>query len=170
MSVPKAMQDKYNEIAAILEPYCDEYLDAEYKGLCLHALEKLCRKRPSPLLSGRPKTWTAGIVYAIGQTNFIFDKSQPVHMTATEIVEPLGVSTNTASAKATEIRKLLKIDRFSAEWMLPSQVEKNPAVWLVMVNGYMMDARRLPMELQVMCFEKGLIPYVPALKHGAEEQ
>ena len=45
MSVPKAMQGKYDEIAAILIPYCDEHLNDEYKDLCLHALEKLCRKR-----------------------------------------------------------------------------------------------------------------------------
>ena len=41
MSVPKTMQSYYDEIAAILEPYCDQYLNEEYKVLCLHALEKL---------------------------------------------------------------------------------------------------------------------------------
>ena len=52
MSVPKAMQFKYDELAAIIEPYCDNYLNMEYKTLCLHVVEKLCRKRPSPLSSG----------------------------------------------------------------------------------------------------------------------
>ena len=173
MSVPKAMQTKYDEIAAIVEPYCDNYLDEEYKVLCLHALEKLCRKRPSPLLSGRAKTWAAGIIYAIGQNNWIFDKDQPIHMTATELVEPLGVSKNTASSKAAEIRKSLKIDLFSAEWTLQTQIEKNPMIWFVMVDGIPVDARTLPIELQKICAEKGLIPYVPALRNSgkkAEEQ
>ena len=120
MAVPKAMQEKYNEIAAILEPYCDEYLNDEYKELCLHALEKLCRKRPSPLISGKATTWAAGIIYAIGQNNFIFDKSQPIHMTAEEIVEPLGMAKTTAANKAAEIRKMLKIDHYTAEWVLAS--------------------------------------------------
>ena len=169
MSVPKAMQTKYDEIAAIVEPYCDNYLDEEYKVLCLHALEKLCRKRPSPLMSGRAKTWAAGIIYAIGQNNWIFDKDQPIHMTATELVEPLGVSKNTASSKAAEIRKSLKIDLFSAEWTLQTQIEKNPMIWFVMVDGIPVDARTLPIELQKICAEKGLIPYVPALRNFGEK-
>ena len=152
MAVPKAMQEKYNEIAAILEPYCDEYLNDEYKELCLHALEKLCRKRPSPLISGKATTWAAGIIYAIGQNNFIFDKSQPIHMTAEEIVEPLGMAKTTAANKAAEIRKMLKIDHYTAEWVLAE------------VNGLAVDARTLPLEVQIYCAEKGLIPYVPGLK------
>ena len=75
MSVPKTMQTTYDELSAIIEPYCDEYLNDEYKTLCLHALEKLCRKRPSPLTSGRARTWAAGIIYAVAQNNFIFDKN-----------------------------------------------------------------------------------------------
>ena len=39
MAVPKAMQEKYNEIAAILEPYCDEYLNDEYKEICHEIIE-----------------------------------------------------------------------------------------------------------------------------------
>lgn len=132
MAVPKAMQEKYDEIAAILTQYCDEHLNDEYKNLCLHALEKLCRKRPSPVTSGRANTWAAGIIYAIGQNNFIFDKSKAIHMTAEELVEPLGVKKSTAGGKATEIRKMLKIDYFNAEWILDSDVENNPLIWFGM--------------------------------------
>lgn len=164
MSIPKAMQSKYDEIAVIVKPYCDDYLNEEYKLLCLHALEKLCRKRPSPLLSGRAKTWAAGIIYAIGQNNWIFDKDQPIHMTAAELVAPLGVSKNTAASKAAEIRKDLKIDLFNTEWMLQAYIEKNSMIWYVMIDGLPVDARTLSLELQMICAEKGLIPYVPALK------
>ena len=90
MSVPKNMQDKYDEIAALIAPFCDEYLNDEYKALCLHALEKLCRKRPSPLLSGRARTRAGGILYAVGQANFLFDKSQTPHMKASELAERIG--------------------------------------------------------------------------------
>lgn len=164
MAVPKAMQAKYDEIAAILILYCDEYLNDEYKELCLRALEKLCRKRPSPIASGRVKTWAAGIIYAIGQNNFIFDKSQAIHMTAEEIVEPLEVAKTTAANKASEIRKMIKIDHFNSEWVLASDVEKNPMLWYVEVNGLPVDARTLPLETQIYCAERGFIPYVPGLK------
>ena len=169
MSVPKEMQGKYEEIGAILKEYCAEHLDEEYESLCLHALEKLCRKRPSPLLGGKPNTWAAGIVYAIGSNNFIFDKSQSIHMTAKELVAPFGLSTSTASAKGAEIKKMLRIDIFKAEWCLQSRIENNTMIWMVEVNGIPFDARYLTEELQVMCYERGLIPYVPAHKHQQEQ-
>ena len=170
MSVPKAMQFKYDELAAIIEPYCDNYLNMEYKTLCLHAVEKLCRKRPSPLSSGSVNTWAAGIIYAVAQNNFIFDKNQSIHMTAEELVEPLGVAKTTASSKAAQIRKLLKIDHFNSEWVLASDIENNSALWYVMVNGLIVDARTLPLEMQIYCAEKGLIPYVPTLRNADEEE
>ena len=161
MSVPKTMQAKYDELAAIIEPCCDEYLNDEYKTLCIHALEKLCRERPSPLTSGRARTWAAGIIYAVAQNNFIFDKSQPIHMTAEELVEPLGVAKTTAASKASEIRKMLKIDHFNSEWVRPSRMDDNPLLWLVEVDGFVVDARSLPPELQAECARQGLIPYAP---------
>ena len=164
VAVPKEMQAKYDEIAAILIPYCDEHLNDEYKELCLHALEKLCRKRPSPITSGRVRTWAAGIIYAIGQNNFISDKSQKIHMTAEEIVKPFGISKSTAANKAVEIRKILKIDYFNSEWVLASEIEKNQMLWFVKIDGLIVDARTLPLEVQIYCAEKGIIPYVPALK------
>lgn len=169
MAVPKAMQEKYDAVAAVLIPYCEEYLDEEYKELCLYALEKLCRKRPSPLLSGRVNTWASGIVYAIGSNNFIFDRSMPVHRTAQEMSEPFGISKTTAAAKAAEIKKMLKISPDKAEWVLKSHVDSNPFLWMVTVNGLPFDARRLPLELQLEAYNKGLIPGVPALKDALKE-
>lgn len=154
------MQDIYNEIAELIKEYSKNYLNEEYEGLCLHALEKLCRKRPSPLKKGRRNTWAAGIIYAVGSNNFIFDKSQPIHMTAKELAEPLGVAASTASAKGSEIKKMLKISLFKPEWCLPSKMENNPALWMIEIDGLLADARMLPTELQQICFDRGLIPYV----------
>ena len=35
------------------------------------------------------------------------------------------------------------------------------------VNGFLMDIRNAPRELQEVAFAKGLIPYVPADRAGA---
>ena len=48
--------------------------------------------------------------------------------------------------------------------VLASDVENNAALWFVEVNGLAVDARTLPLEVQIYCAEKGLIPYVPGLK------
>ncbi len=168
-NIPTKIKPKYDAIEAIITQYADQYLNEEYKELCIKALAKLSRKRPSPLESGKDKTWAAGIIYAIGSANFIFDKSQQIHMTADELVAPLDISRKTASAKASTIKKMLKIDCFNTEWVLPSKIDSNPMAWLIQVNGLIMDARYTPLEIQVEAYNKGLIPYIPALKNSSEQ-
>lgn len=53
MSVPKSLQPAFDGIEPMITDFCNQYLNDEYRELCLHLLEKLCRKRPSPLLAGR---------------------------------------------------------------------------------------------------------------------
>ena len=48
--------------------------------------------------------------------------------------------------------------------MLPSLVDQNPLVWMAEVNGVLVDLRYMPRDLQVIAYEKGMIPYVPADK------
>ena len=50
----------------------------------------------------------------------------------------------------------------SPAWTLPSRLERNPMVWMVQINGLIVDIRGMPVELQQMAVEQGLIPYIPA--------
>src|SRR5262249_45689409 len=105
--------------------------------------------------------WANGIVRVIGWVNFLGDPSQPHHMKMTDIDRGFGVSEATGSAKATAIRKLLRLRPFDPEWTLPSRMEQNPLAWMIQVNGLITDARHLPREIQEEAFRKGLIPYIP---------
>jgi hypothetical protein len=40
-------------------------------------------------------------------------------------------------------------------------LDRNPLVWMAEVNGYLVDLRTMPREVQEIAFEKGLIPYIP---------
>jgi len=164
VNVPKAMAARYMEVAKIIEQFSDEKLNDEYKDLCLRALQKLCRKRPSPLAAGRAYTWACSIVYAIGRINFIFDKSQPVNMTAADIADWFGLAKSTAGSKAAEIIKLLNLSYFNTEFLLKNNIDDDLAVWTMSVNGFMADIRMMPREIQEKAFYKGLIPYIPADK------
>ncbi|MDF2686639.1 MAG: hypothetical protein K0S55_1821 [Clostridia bacterium] len=164
MAIPKIMNEKYDEIAPIIIKFCDEKLNEDYKQLTLKLLEKLCRKRPSPLLKGRAATWASGIIYVIGANNFIFDKSQEIHMSAAELAEWFELSASTTKNKALEIRNMIDISPLDYEWMLPHIIDENPAVWMVMVNGFIVDIRTMPQEAQQQAFDMGLIPYVPQKK------
>lgn len=161
VNVPKAMEEKYNEIAEMLTRFSNEKLNDEYRELLLKGLAKLCRKRPSPLVKGKAGTWACGIAYAIGSNNFIFDKSQEINMTATEIAGWFGISKTTASNKASEIRNLLHISPMDAEYSLKSFIDENPAMWLFDINGYIIDIRTASYEVQKYAYERGWIPYIP---------
>src|SRR4051812_45756618 len=75
MSVPKIMQERYAVVVALTDAFCRDHLDDEYRGLARAMIAALCRKRPSPLTSGQPRTWACGVIYALGQLNFLSDKA-----------------------------------------------------------------------------------------------
>jgi len=169
MATKEEILDKFKEIGEMIIDFCDKKLNEDYEELCLRLLEKLCYKRPPPILSGKASTWAAGIVYAIGSNNFIFDKTQEIHLTANELASAFGVSSSTASSKAAELKKMFKIDYFNIEWMLPERIEDNPMIWMVKVNGFIVDVRKMPLEIQQQAFEMGIIPYVPGEEDVEEE-
>jgi hypothetical protein len=158
----EAARSAHDAIVGLIDAFCREHLDEEYRVLCRKLAGILARKRPSPMGRGKPESWASGIVRVVGWANFLGDPSQPHHMKMADIDEAFGVSEATGSAKATAIRKLLKVRPFDPEWTLPSRMEDNPLVWMLKVNGLITDIRLCPREAQVVAFENGLIPYIPA--------
>ncbi|MBI4672805.1 MAG: hypothetical protein HY741_14190 [Chloroflexi bacterium] len=108
--------------------------------------------------------WACGILYALGTVNFLWDKSQTPHLRADESCQYCGVSPASGSAKAKQIRDLFDMFQFDPHWTLPSLMDKNPMAWMLQVNGFIVDVRYAPIEVQQIAYEKGLIPYIPALK------
>jgi len=149
-------------IIGLLDQFCKEHLNEEYAVLCRKLAEKLGRKRPSPLLHGSPNAWASGIVRAVGGVNFLHDKSQTPYMRSTAIDHYLGTSPSSGAAKLAAIRMMLKMYQLDPNWTLPSRLEDNPMVWMLQVNGFMVDVRHAPREVQEIAVKKGLIPYIPA--------
>lgn len=162
--VPKKMQEKFDAIVTLTDRVCEEHLDEEYAQLARQATAALCRKRPSPLLSGRVSSWACGIVYALGFVNFLFDKSQDPHMSAAELCAAFGVAKGTGAAKSKEVRDALDMVQMDPNWYRPSRMDDNFMAWMIMVDGLIVDARMMPLEIQELAYRKGLIPYVPGRK------
>ncbi|WP_050986237.1 DUF6398 domain-containing protein [Schlesneria paludicola] len=151
-----------DHIAKMVDDFCREHLNEEYAVLCRKLTEKLARKRPSPLVSGKPNTWACGIIRTIGWMNFLDDRSQTPHMKLTAIDKQFGVGESTGQGKSKLIRTMLRIRQFDHHWTLPSKLEDNHVVWMLEINGFLMDVRRCTREVQELAFNKGLIPYIPA--------
>ncbi len=161
-SVPKAMQATYDAVTTLTDAVCRDYLNDEYRDLARAMAAALCRKRPSPLASGQPRTWACGIVYVLGQLNFLADKSTQPTMATRDLCAAFGVGQSTASAKARVIFDALNPSRMDPTWMLASFVDRNPLIWMAEVNGLLVDLRDMPREVQEIAYEKGMIPYIPA--------
>ena len=156
------MADKVAAITALTDAFCEKHLNEEYRVLIRRVVGGLARKRPSPLQKGKENVWAAAAVHAVGQVNFLDDPSQVPHCNPKALYEFFGVAESTGQNKSREIREALKMGPMSPDWTLPSRLADNPVVWMLQVNGLMIDIRQAPAELQRLAFEKGLIPFIPA--------
>jgi hypothetical protein len=149
-------------IVTMTDQFCREKLNEEYAVLCRGLAEKLARKRPSPLLGGKPETWACGIIRTIGWVNFLDNSSNKPHMKLTAIDKAFGVAESTGQGKSKAIRTMLRIRQFDHHWTLPSRMDDSLMIWMKEVDGFITDIRRYTREIQEIAFEKGLIPYIPA--------
>lgn len=168
-NVPKAMEQKYKTIIEITDKFCAEHLNEEYAQLIRYVIAALCRKRPSPLKKGKADSWACGATHAIGMVNFLFDSSQTPHMRASDLYKNFGISHGTGAAKSKTIRDLLDMYQMDPDWCLPSKMDDNLMVWMLSVDGMIVDIRHMPRDVQEIAFEKGLIPYIPDDKEDDED-
>jgi hypothetical protein len=159
--IPASTQPFYDAIIAFTDVVCREHLNDEYAELARKLAGALARKRPSPIMRGKPEAWAAGIVHALGMVNFLFDASQSPHIRSDELAQYFGVGQSTMSSKSKQIRDLFDMVPFDPNWCLPSRIDDNPMVWMISVNGYIVDVRTAPREIQAEALRLGLIPYIP---------
>lgn len=126
-SIPPQFQEKYEEAASMIIPFCTNYLDKEYEELCIRALQKLCRKKSEPMSSGRINMWGAGIVYAITQNNGVsgnktssLTSDSRFHLDAASIASAFGVSKSGMAEKANIVKSQLGISPSNEEWFISS--------------------------------------------------
>jgi hypothetical protein len=123
--------------------FADLYLDEDYKTLSRKLidkmsrklLDKMSRKRQVPFLYGRLEIWAAAVVYALGQTNFLFDKSFEPYVSATDLCNYLGTSQSTTSQKAKIIRDMFKMRYFDEEFSTERMLKENPFNEFVTIDG-----------------------------------
>jgi hypothetical protein len=160
-NVPKEMQARFDEITRLTDAFSQTYLNEEYTQICRQLTATLCRKRPSPLSGGKAATWACGIIHALGTVNFLFDSTQTPHTSSGQIASHFSLSSSTMQGKSKQIRDLMNMHQMDPDWTLPSRVDKNPLIWMLQINGLIMDVRYAPRAIQEEAFRKGLIPYIP---------
>ena len=146
--------EKAQGLIEMTSGFCDEYLDEDYKQLCKKLIGKMSRKRNVPFLSGRIEIWAAAIVYAIGSINFLFDQSFEPFASGDDICNYFGTSKSTTPQKAKVIRDMFKLGYWDKEFSTSHMLQSSPFSNLVMVNGFIVNKRSLPPQIQELIRRK----------------
>ena len=169
IEIPEESQQAFMEIVDLTDAFCREHLNEGYRQFCYEMAIELCQINV-PINKGRPDSWASGIVHALGFVNFLQDPTQSTHMTSSRIAEGFSVSQQTMQAKSKIIRDELDLIQLDPDWCLPALLENNPLVWMLEVNGIIMDIRAAPREAQEEAYRQGLIPYIPADRQEPESE
>lgn len=127
---------KQEKIIELVSDFCDEKLNEEYKELSIKLVEKLGRKHDVPFKRGKLEIWASAVIYALGQINFLFDKTFEPYATPDDICNYFNTKKSTVSNKAHDIREMLNMwhydDEFSTEYLL----ERRPKSYLDEESGF----------------------------------
>lgn len=95
---------KYEEIVEKITSFSNEYLNDDYKNICIEAAKALFLNNEEQVKKGKSFSWGAGIVHAIGTVNNLFDAKNDLYMKALDLYKEFGVSSSTGSSKSKEVR------------------------------------------------------------------
>jgi hypothetical protein len=102
--ISSGIRHRVEEVVAHCDRVCAEVLDAEYTTFSRRLVAQLARKRPSPLARGDTRIWAGGVLYALGQVNFLFDPDTRPYVTGADLAALVGVKSSTIGAKAKAVR------------------------------------------------------------------
>lgn len=126
---------KQEKIIELTSSFCDEKLNDEYKELSIKLVEKLGRKHDVPFKRGKLEIWASAIIYALGQINFLFDKSSDPYSTPDEICDYFNTKKSTVSNKAHNIREMLNMGHFDEEFSTKDLLKSQPSFYIDEKSG-----------------------------------
>ena len=116
-----------DNIIELISEFSDEYLDGELKSLNIKLAHELSGK--VSFSSDPPEIWAGGIIYAVGQLNFLFDYEIKPCIDRDYIGYYFSVDQRKISLKARDIRRLLGLKlgdkEFSTEFVLSLNIPES---------------------------------------------
>lgn len=106
---PKNRRERFDNIAALIQAFALEHLDDELTSFALELWARLCRRKAPDCMRGKPEVWAASVIHVIARMNFLFDKTQPIHLTPDTICNFFQANKTTIGSKASQIEKTLKL-------------------------------------------------------------
>jgi len=113
------MEKKNEDIKQLVNNYCKKQLDDAYLKICTKVFNDLLKNDKSLFKRGKAEIWSAAIVWAVGGTNFLGDKSFEPYATLNDVCEFFNVNSSTVGQKSRKIKDILDIDVFNPDYRLP---------------------------------------------------
>lgn len=147
---------KYDEVIDKIKVFSDEYLNDEYKDVCLEAAETLFYSNEEAVKKGKSVSWAAGIVHAIGSINNLFDAKEKPYLKATDLYKAFEVSSSTVTGKSKEVKSLLELSNEHKKWIvnLNSNVAEAKNEVAATLNEDDRETFRLPVEKKYIISQK----------------
>ena len=118
---------KQEQLIEMVSSFCDDKLDDEYKQLSINLIEKMGRKHEVPFKRGKLEIWAGAVIYALGQINFLFDKSFKPYVTPDEICDYFSVKKSTVSNKAHKISEMFDLIHLDKEFSTKQVISRMPS-------------------------------------------
>lgn len=117
-------------------------------------LDSICLSAPRSRLS---REWLPG--EDCGET--IRTLKTP-YLSADQLARHVGVVKTTMANKAALITKTLNLGIYELDLIRLAMLEQHPLTWMVMVNGFIVDVRTLPPEIQDEARRRRAVPDIEA--------
>lgn len=145
------IKTKEKQLLMMVGDFTRDNINEEYTELCRNLVKKLGRKHDVPFKRGKLEIWASAVVYAIGQINFLFDKSFEPYLTPDDICNYFNTKKSTVSSKAKTIRDILKLEYYDKEFSTGKMIEDNP------LNNFVMTEEGIIVPKSMLFEEKSVL-------------
>ena len=114
--VSKKIKERKEDLIDLVSSFSNNYLNEDYTESAVKIVEKMARKREVPFRRGKLEIWASGIIYALAQINFLFDKTSPYYISADDICNHFNTKKSTVSKKADQIIDMLDLSPLDGEF------------------------------------------------------
>jgi len=127
--------ERRQPIETLALQFCEAHLNAEYKRLVKKLLDAIQKQEPYAVVRGDAKIWAAGLIHALGSSNFLFDPGTKPHVKLPQIAAYFGVRVGSMTQRSTMIQDLVGLHQLDERFATKAN-QKNIAE----MNGMMADA------------------------------
>lgn len=103
--------EKQEKLTEMVDEFCDEYLNDEYKEICENIIEDMANGKRVHFKKGKLEVWASAVIYAVCQINSLFDEANEVHITRKDILNYFNTKQSVVSRKAINLRNIYHLDK-----------------------------------------------------------